>query len=290
LNHPELPAKKIVTINCGSIPEKLIESEFYGFYQGAHSGATKDMKGKLEAADQGVAFLDEVETISLHAQAALLRFLENREIQKLGQSDKEASPTINIEAIVLLGTNEELNQLVEENKMRRDFYARIAMVDIRIPPLRERKEDIRELTKYFITKECVKQKLPEIDLSDELYRQLETYDWPGNVRELRELISSIVMLTEEEKIITKFPQPEKIEKIYRQSTKPLIYEAMLDEIIGSDWKSLGYEERRDSMVRWMLQEEYEANNYNASAMARKLKVSPSTMQGRLDRLKITKPK
>jgi CRISPR-associated protein (TIGR02584 family) len=288
-HHPELKAKKIVTINCGSIPEHLIESELYGFYKGAHSEAKKDTKGKLEEADNGIAFLDEVHTISPRAQAALLRFLENREIQKLGQSDKDGPSIINIEAIVLLGTNEDLDRLVVEGKVRRDFYGRIRMMDVYIPPLRERKEDIKLLAKYFIDQECAKRNIPPLDLSPALYEQLEAYDWPDNVRELRDFITLTVQLTEESNIITKFPRPEKIAGTQRLSLGKVSYETILREIIGPEWNTLGYDQRRDALNRWMLSKEYESCEYNASELGRKFGESASTMQTRLDKLGIKNP-
>jgi DNA-binding NtrC family response regulator len=169
----------IIPVNCGALPETLLESELFGHEKGAFTGAHYRRKGKLEMADGGTLFLDEVGTISLRTQVDLLRVLESKEFTRLG-----GARPINVDFRVVCATNQNLEQLVEEKKFREDLYFRINVVTIQLPPLRERREDIPLLVNYFLEKYSLQMNRPFRELDPSAMDLLVRYDWPGNVREL----------------------------------------------------------------------------------------------------------
>ncbi len=179
--------KAFVPVNCGAIPESLLESEFFGYKKGAFTGATADKKGYLAAADGGTLFLDELGSIPLSLQVKLLRVLEGGGYNPLG-SQEVLKPDIRI----IAATNANLLELLKEQKVREDFYYRIHVLPVNLPPLREREGDIALLIEYFLDKYN-----PEgrpVGLAEELCTALKDYDWPGNVRELENVIQRYVTL------------------------------------------------------------------------------------------------
>ena len=183
--------KPFITINCGAIPRELLESELFGYKKGAFTGANKDKKGLIEEADKGTLFLDEIGELPIDLQVKLLRVLEEGKIRPLGSTQ-----TKKIDVRFIAATNKNLEKLVKEGKFREDLYFRLKVVHLHIPPLRERKEDIIPLAKFFIKKYSVKYGIPEKKLSNEAIRQLLSYDWRGNVRELEHLIEKTMIMTE----------------------------------------------------------------------------------------------
>ncbi|MBK8944146.1 MAG: sigma 54-interacting transcriptional regulator [Ignavibacteriae bacterium] len=171
---------------CGSIPDSLLESELFGYVKGAFTGAIKDKKGLFEIADNGTFFLDEIADISSALQAKLLRVIENKEIIRLGDTKVKK---INVR--ILTATNKNLKKLVEEGKFREDLYYRLNVFPIYVPALRERKEDIPLLAKYFIEQNGNK----NIKLNLNAINKLEKYSWPGNVRQLQNVLSRAIILT-----------------------------------------------------------------------------------------------
>lgn len=176
---------------CGSIPDSLLESELFGYKKGAFTGAAGDKKGLLEAADNGTFFLDEIADISPALQAKLLRVLENREIIRLGDTQPRK---INVR--IITATNKDLQQMVKEGTFREDLFYRLNVFPIRIPPLRERKEDIPLLAQHFIEKLG----RPELKLGRFALLKLEKYHWPGNVRQLLNVIQRAIILCDGERI------------------------------------------------------------------------------------------
>lgn len=183
-------------INCGSIPEGTIDSELFGHEKGAFTGATASRKGYFESADGGTLFLDEVGELPLSTQARLLRVLETGEFIKVGSSKVDKS-----DVRVVAATNMNMIQAVEKGKFREDLYYRLNSVPIRVPALRERKEDIPLLFLKFAT-DCAEQyMMPVIQLTDEATEMLKNYRWPGNVRQLKNITEQISVI-EKERIIT----------------------------------------------------------------------------------------
>ncbi|WP_456396901.1 sigma-54-dependent transcriptional regulator [Desulfurobacterium sp.] len=183
---------KFVPVNCTSIPETLFESELFGYEKGAFSGAVKSKPGLIEEANTGTLFLDEIGDLPLSLQAKLLRFLQEKEVRRVG--DLKAKK---IDVRVVAATNRDLEELVKEGKFREDLFYRLNVLRIEIPPLRQRKEDILELSGYFINKFSRKYG-KQVFLSSEALDLLLSYDFPGNVRELENLLHRAVLVADRE--------------------------------------------------------------------------------------------
>jgi DNA-binding NtrC family response regulator len=179
-------AKPMVRVNCAALPDDLLESELFGYERGAFTGAHSSYPGKLKTAEGGTFFFDEIGEMSGTAQAKLLRFLENREVFRLGARSTEA-----IDVRVVAATNQELEQLVSENKFRKDLYYRLNVGRIHLPALKERKEDIPELFSHFLQQLNERCGSRVQGLCTEALTCLLHYDWPGNVRELKNLLEAI---------------------------------------------------------------------------------------------------
>ena len=182
--------KPYLQIDCGAIPENLIESELFGYEKGAFTGAdAKGRKGLFEAANGGTVFLDEIGDLPLHMQVKLLRVLQQRRIVRVGGTE-----TVNLDVRIIAATNKDLKQMVNEGRFREDLYYRLNVVPIEIPPLRDRKEDILPLVNHFLTVANRKYHTNKSIYSDTI-DVLESYSWPGNVRELENLMENLVITT-----------------------------------------------------------------------------------------------
>ncbi len=178
-----------VPINCAAIPRDLLESELFGHEKGSFTGADAKKLGKFELADKGTIFLDEIGDMDLIIQSKLLRAIEEGDIERVG-----AVKAINVDVRIVAASNKDLEKAVEEKKFREDLYYRLNVFPIRIPPLRERKEDIPLLVEYFINKYCHEIKTPVKSISRESLDMLMNYHWKGNVRELENAIERAVIL------------------------------------------------------------------------------------------------
>ncbi|MDY0163879.1 sigma-54 dependent transcriptional regulator [Desulfobotulus sp.] len=183
-------AKAFVVVNCGSIPESLMESSFFGHKRGSFTGATTDQKGFFEAADGGTVFLDEISELPLPLQVKLLRALQERKIMPVGGTQE-----IPVDFRIISATNRSLEQAVIMGKFREDLFYRLNVVEIRVPSLRERKEDLRMLAQHFLDKYAKEMGKGVIKLSSYAIDLLQRYDFPGNVRELENLIERSVALS-----------------------------------------------------------------------------------------------
>jgi transcriptional regulator with PAS, ATPase and Fis domain len=172
-----------VPINCGAMPEGLVESELFGHVKGSFSGAIRDKKGRLELADGGTIFLDEVAELSKHMQAKLLRFLQDGKFEKVG-----GEKTVRINVRVISATNKDLKEEMKANRFRDDLYYRINVVPISIPPLRERKSDIPLIVNHFLKQAARQYNRNSVVTSDRAMMLLTEHKWPGNVRELQNAI------------------------------------------------------------------------------------------------------
>ena len=179
---------RFVAINCAAVPEALMESELFGYERGAFTGAMSERIGKIELANGGTLFLDEVESIPLPMQAKLLRVLEERAIERLGGNRR-----VQVDMRVVAATNVDLARLVREGRVREDFYYRINVVPIALPPLRERREDISLLVAEFLRNNELAKEKGLNRLSERALNQLMSYDWPGNIRELSNVMERAVL-------------------------------------------------------------------------------------------------
>ncbi len=183
-------AEPFVTINCGAIPENLLESELFGYVKGAFTGADKSRAGFFQTADNGTIFLDEISETSLSMQVKLLRALQEKEIRMLG-----SSKNIPVDVRIISATNKNLEKLIENNLFREDLYYRLNVISINVPPLRSRKEDITILAKIFLEKYSESFGKSPVSLSERAVLALRQYNWPGNVRELENLMQRLVILS-----------------------------------------------------------------------------------------------
>jgi two-component system NtrC family response regulator len=179
-----------VVVNCGAIPENLLESELFGHEKGAFTGAYAQKRGKFELANTGTLFLDEIGELVPSLQVKLLRFLQDRKIERIAGKEP-----IDLDVRIIAATNRDLKKDMENRLFREDLYYRLKVVPLEIPPLRERKEDIVPLAQYFLKKYCRENRKPVIGLSSEAEVALSLHHWPGNVRELENVISRAVVLS-----------------------------------------------------------------------------------------------
>jgi two-component system response regulator PilR (NtrC family) len=190
--HDQSPRRDnpFVVINCGSIPETLVESEFFGYKKGAFTGANHDKKGLFEAADTGTLFLDEIGELSLQMQVKLLRVLQERGFKPVG-----ANTDVSVDIRIVAATNKNLEEEVIAGRFREDLFYRINVVEIKVPPLRERKGDIRALAQHFLEKYAGEAGKEITKISSYAVDLLKKYDFPGNIRELENLIERSVALS-----------------------------------------------------------------------------------------------
>jgi two-component system nitrogen regulation response regulator NtrX len=187
--------KPMVEVNCAAIPEELIESELFGHEKGAFTGAGGMRRGKFDLAHEATLFLDEIGDMSLKAQSKTLRILQEQKFERVG-----GSKTIRVDVRVIAATNKDLEAEIEKGTFREDLYFRLNVIPIRVPPLRERVEDIPALLEEFTREVSLNTSLPAKRFSEESVRLLQQYHWPGNVRELKNLVERLVIMTASDEI------------------------------------------------------------------------------------------
>jgi len=203
--------KPFIAVNCAAIPENLIEAELFGYKRGAFTGANYESKGKFEEATGGTLFLDEIGTMPLALQTRLLRVLQEQEITRIGENTPRK-----IDVRIIAATNENLTDLIKENNFREDLYYRLAVVPVRLPPLRERREDIPLLTEHFLKKSSAKHKIKQPKPEREVFNAFFNHAWMGNVRELENVIERMVVLSDSEEL-TLADVPENIKTLQTAS-------------------------------------------------------------------------
>ena len=196
--------RPLVTVNCGAIPENLMEAELFGHVKGAFSGAIANRTGRFEQAHKGTIFLDEVSEMPHDMQAKLLRVLQEREFQRVGSSE-----TTTVDVRVVAATNQDLHEMVEQGEFREDLYYRLNVIPISLPTLGRRLEDVPVLVEHLLDRVCARERLPRKRLSVEGLERLTQYHWPGNVRQLENAVEKAIALSEERSILypSDFPLP-----------------------------------------------------------------------------------
>ncbi len=195
-------SRPFVPINCGAIPRDLVESELFGYMRGAFTGALANKVGRFEAADGGTIFLDEVGELPLEAQVKLLRVLQEGEIHRLGGNNP-----VKVDVRVIAATHRDLSAMVEDETFREDLYYRLAVVPLRIPPLRERREDIPEMIDTLFQRAKERHALLDLRMASAVHQRLINYGWPGNVRQLENVLERLVVLATSD-LITEEDLPE----------------------------------------------------------------------------------
>jgi two-component system response regulator AtoC len=187
--------KPFVAINCAAIQSTMLESELFGYEAGAFTGAQKRKHGLMEVADEGVLFLDEISSMPIDMQAKLLRAIEERAFRRVG-----GTTLIKIDVQILAASNRNLHHLIEEGKFREDLYYRLKVVDLHLPPLRERKEDIPELVGLFVRENNARMGLNICDITPKALEAICAHNWPGNIRELRNVVERAMLFCDDEVI------------------------------------------------------------------------------------------
>ena len=195
--------RPMVTINCGAIPRELLESELFGHVKGSFTGALTHKKGRIEAADGGTVFLDEIGELPFELQVRILRLIQEREIDKIGST----RPT-KVDVRIISATHRNLEAMVEDRAFREDLFYRLAVLPIEIPPLRDRPSDILEMVQYFFEKGKQKHSVPNLRLPPDLLPVFSAYRWPGNIRQLENLIERLIVLSDGNEIkMNDLPEP-----------------------------------------------------------------------------------
>ena len=259
-----------IVVNSGSLPPDLLESHLFGHVKGAFTGAVSTKRGLFEAADKGTIFFDEISSLNLETQAKLLRVLQDREFMRLG-----GTKTMKADVRVIVATNSNLEDLIEEKAFREDLFYRLNVIKIELPPLRDRKEDISLLTKHFLDLYSEENKKEIIGLSEDVMEILEGYDWPGNIRELENLIERAVVLTKS-KLIT------------RKALPPFLLETpKREEIISlASENKLNLKEQVQSYQKKAIIEALKQTNGIQKKAARLLGIKPTTLNEMIKRLRI----
>ena len=266
--------RPFIVVNCGSIPRDLVESELFGHVKGAFTGAVAHKHGRVEMAAGGTLFLDEIGEMPPEMQVRLLRLLQEGEIQKVG-----APGTVRVDVRIVAATHRNLEELIRSCEFREDLYYRLAVVPIELPALRQRRQDIPDLVRYFFRESTKRYDREELRLSDSLLEYFSQYDWPGNVRQLSNCIVRLVVLASGPEI-TEDDLPEFLRNFRPAKPMPLEsypaerrFEAeTLDEI--------------DSQVILKAMEKF---GWNQTHAARHLGVTRKVLRGRLERYGINKP-
>jgi len=190
-----------IPVNCGAIPENLLEAELFGYTKGSFTGATENRNGFFQAANKGTLFLDEIGNASMATQLRLLRVLQEKEVTRLGSQKVEK-----IDVRLIAATNIDLKELIKKDKFREDLYYRLTVVQIHVPPLRERLEDVAMLTEKFLFKYGVEYKDRLINISPEALQILERYLWPGNIRELENVLQQAIIMCDKQVEVKDLPE------------------------------------------------------------------------------------
>lgn len=203
--HSLRASRPFLAVNCGALPESLLESELFGHVRGAFTGAVSDKKGLFEAAAGGTLFLDEIGETSAAVQVKLLRALQEHSVRPVG-----ATKDVHVDTRIIAATNRELEVMVQERAFRKDLYYRLHVVSVEVPPLRARREDILPLARQFIQRACAEYCRGPCSLAPDVPDLLLSYDWPGNVRELQSAMERAVLLAEDKPTIERRDLPPEI--------------------------------------------------------------------------------
>ena len=219
-----------VAVNCAALNHNIIESELFGHKKGSFTGAIKDKKGKFELADQGTIMLDEITEISLDTQSKLLRVLQEKKFERVGENISR-----DIDVRVIATTNRDIKKMVRENEFRSDLFYRLNVIPINVPPLRERKSDTKILIDHFIKKISDREGVARKSISNKAVDLLKKYNWPGNIRELENLTERLIVTSKNKEITVQDLPPEIIEKVNFDQNKL----SEKEKIINSLTKSSG---------------------------------------------------
>jgi len=276
--------KAFLIINCVAIPENLLESELFGYEKGAFTGATQRHIGKIEQADGGTVFLDEIGDMPLNIQAKILRLLQEKSIERLGGEE-----TIPVDVRIVAATNKKLEQAIKDKKFREDLYFRLKVVTIELPALRDRQEDIHSLISYFMTKFSNELKIDNPGIQKEALKQLNTYDWPGNIRELLNLIQKVLIFNrgapvstaDLEQVINKKEKIKTTEKIQLNDIRQWV-----KQLLSKSSENYRFDDFINIVSSIVVAEALKITNGNRSKAAKLLSLSRPTLHSKIDKYNI----
>jgi two-component system NtrC family response regulator len=253
-----------VAINCGAIPENLLESELFGHEKGAFTGAHMRRSGRIESAHRGTLFLDEVGELPVALQVKLLRFLQEHRLERVGGRQE-----IIVDVRVIAATNADLDREMKEERFREDLYYRLAVVRLALPPLRERGEDVTVLAKIFLDRFAAENKKSISGFAAEALEALQSYDWPGNVRELENRVKRAIIMAEGRKLTSA--------------------DLELGSTSAERYRSVTLKEAREELERDLIHRTLRKHNGNMTRTAAELQVSRPTLYELMEKLGIRKP-
>ncbi|MGQ0628436.1 MAG: sigma-54 interaction domain-containing protein [Phycisphaerales bacterium] len=286
--HAQSPrvGEAFVAVNCAALPESLIESELFGHERGAFTGADRRRLGKFELADAGTLFLDEVAELPLQAQAKLLRVIQESSFERVGGAE-----TVRVNVRIVAATHRDLARQVERSRFREDLYYRLNVFRIEVPPLRERKEDLKELVEHLHDRSARRMARPVLPLSDLALRRIMAYPWPGNVRELANAVERATLLADGSMLEIELPESPVVEG--RGGSRA--------GVGGPGWAETGTAAPRDILLdlsleqlqRLQITHALESCGYQVfgeTGAAARLDVHPSTLLSRMDKFGIPRPR
>jgi two-component system, NtrC family, response regulator AtoC len=267
--------QRFVALNCSAIPETLLEAELFGHVRGAFTGAIGSRQGRLEQAHRGTLFLDEVGTMGMPLQMKLLRVLQQREFERVGDSN-----TIKVDVRVIAATNADLARMVSEGGFREDLFYRLNVIPVQLPPLRERKEDIPLLLQHFLQKFCSEVNRTVMTVSQSATRALMSYSWPGNIRQLENAMERAVALSGGRNQIEVADLPQELQLDVSN------VEVGAHQLVSLDLPDEGLDIERfiANIEREMIQRSLKRTNGNKGAAARLLNLKRTTLVEKLKRL------
>ena len=262
--------QKLVSINCGAIPENLLESELFGHVKGAFTGAVQTRIGRFEQANGGTIFLDEIGNMPMTLQVKLLRVLQEREFERVG-----GNSTVKVDVRIIAATSSNLEQMVKDTTFREDLYYRLNVIPINLPPLRERREDTPLLVQKFIEHFCERHKLELKTVSPQVMKALMAFDWPGNVRQLENIVERMVALTGRRTAILPTDLPDEIQRRDSLNFVPLI------EIPE---EGINFQNVVTDMERELILQSLRRTNGNKKLAAKLLNLKRTTLIEKIKRL------
>ncbi|MCP5049983.1 MAG: sigma-54-dependent Fis family transcriptional regulator [bacterium] len=257
---------KFVGVNTGAIPENLLEDELFGHIKGSFTNALKDRKGKFEYAHRGTIFLDEISNMPPTLQVKLLRILQEREFERIGENE-----TVPVDVRVVAATNKDIKELVDQEQFREDLYYRLNVIPINLPPLRERRSDIPVLANYFAMKYCRLNNVPPKSFTLPAIRILQNYSWPGNIRQLENIIERMVVLNPDATIFMPKDIPAEVKPdMSNEGTMAIVPDEIPDEGVSLNDVVRNVEKR-------MILQSLEKTSWNKQKAAKLLNVKRTTL-------------
>jgi len=284
--HEHSPRKNapIISVNCAAIPESLIESELFGHEKGAFTGASASRQGLVEAAEGGTLFLDEIGELPMEAQARLLRVLQENEVRRVGSVHAKK-----VDVRLIAATHRNLRKLVKEHRFREDLYYRLQVIEVSLPPLRDRGEDVIEIANSLLQKQAIRLGVDKIPrFNKETRQQMLSYDWPGNVRELENAVQRALILCDDQEITTEYLGIPVDEELLIPDT--LVNRSPIsnsDEIAQKPAEANEDLSLEDYFQHFVLEHQ---ENMNETDLAQKLGISRKSLWERRQRLGIPRPK